>query len=116
MAKLLVKCEGNNSPKYDGKIWEEDLKFVVNVNGQTIDLNSNVEVKPGDRVTVKRPGKGGKNVRYWHGVVMSESGNVEEAAADQSSSTRKRKHESKRDSDSSKKPKCKYVHFLCRCT
>lgn len=108
MAKLLVKCEGNNSPKYDGKIWEEELKFVVNLNGQAIDLSSNVQVKPGDRVTITRPGKGGRSGRDWHGVVMAES-DVEEA--NQSSSTRKRKNETKRDCGSSKKPKGK--HYTC---
>ena len=47
MAKLLVKCEGNNLLKYDGKIWEEELKFVVNINGQEIDpqLQGNIVVK-----------------------------------------------------------------------
>ena len=59
MATLLVKCEGNNSPKYDGKIWEEELKFVVNINGQEIDPNSqgNVKINPGD---IRRPGKRAK--------------------------------------------------------
>ena len=33
LAKVLVKCEGNNSPKYDGKIWKEEIKYIVDVNG-----------------------------------------------------------------------------------
>ena len=62
MAKVLVKCEGNQSPRYDGKVCVEELKFVVEVNGQIIDnnLKSNVQVKPGDRVTIRRPGKEGE--------------------------------------------------------
>ena len=39
MAMILVKCEGNDSPKYDGKNWKEELKFVVSVNGVTVDLH-----------------------------------------------------------------------------
>ena len=75
MAKILVKCEGNNLPKYDGKIWEEELKFVVSINEQTVDLHrqSEFEVKPGDRVVICRPGKGGKKGRNWKGTVMSQS-------------------------------------------
>ena len=79
MATLLVKCEGNNSPKYDGKIWEEELKFVVNINGQEIDPNSqgNVKINPGDIVTIRRPGKRGKRGRNWHGTVESQSDPLE---------------------------------------
>ena len=113
-AKILVKCEGNNSPKYDGKIWEEEIKYIVDVNGQSIDSHSQQEIKPGDRVIIRRPGKGGRRARSWHGTVMSES-DVEEAsrqAVKQPSSKRKRKTNSGDDSNSgsSKKPKCKYHH------
>ena len=77
MAKVLVKYEGNNSPKYDGRVWQEELKSVVNVNGQVIDphLHGNLEVKPGDSVTtcIWHPGKGGKRGRKWHGILMSQS-------------------------------------------
>ena len=27
--RWLVKCEGNNSPKYDGRVWQEQLKYGV---------------------------------------------------------------------------------------
>ena len=92
LAKILVKCEGNNSPKYDGKIWEEEIKYIVDVNGKSIDPHSQQEIKPGDRVIIRRPGKGGRRARSWHGTVMSES-DVEEAsrqAVKQPSSKRKR--------------------------
>ena len=63
IAKIFVKCEGNNSPKYDGKIWEEDVKYIVKVNGQSIDPRSQEDIKPGDRVIIRRPGKGGRRIR-----------------------------------------------------
>ena len=40
VVKIFVKCEGNNSPKYDGKIWKEEVKYIVDVNGQLIDPRS----------------------------------------------------------------------------
>ena len=93
MAKILVKCEGNNSPKYDGKIWEEELKFIVSINGQTVDLHQQPEVKRGDQVVICRPGKGGKKGRNWKGTVMSQSdlANKSLQAGPHSSSSRKRK-------------------------
>ena len=38
---------------YDGRVWQEELKSVVNINGQAIDphLHGNLQVKPGDSVT-----------------------------------------------------------------
>ena len=106
-AKIFVKCEGNNSPKYDGKIWEEEVKYIVEVNGQSIDPCSQQDIKPGDRVIIRRPGKGGRRVRNWQGIVMSDS-DVEEASrksVKQPSSTRKRKGHSEHESSSNKKPK-----------
>ena len=68
MAKFLLKCEGNNSSKYNGKIWEEGLRFLININRQTIDhsLQNSVKIEPGDRVTTRCP------ARSWYGVAMSQ--------------------------------------------
>ena len=112
MAKLLVKCEGNNSPKYDGRVWQEDLKSVISVNGQMIDPHShrNLQVRPVDSVTIWCPGKGGKRGRSWHGIVMSDT----EEASHQPlpSSSRKRKSDSQDDGGTRKKPKGMYVYYI----
>lgn len=81
MAEILAKCEGNNSPKYDGKVWKEALKFVVSVNGVAVDLREkeHPKVNCGDRVLLYRPGKGGKRGRHWTGIVVSQS-DLEEAS------------------------------------
>ena len=104
----------SNSPKYDGKIWEEEVKYIVKVNGQSIDPCLRQDIKPGDRVIIWRPGKGGR-VRNWHGIVMSDS-DIEEASrksvkqsVKQPSSTRKRKGHSEHEGSSSKKPKGTYA-------
>ena len=34
MDKLPVYCQGNNSKKYDGKVWLEEYEDIVEVNGQ----------------------------------------------------------------------------------
>lgn len=83
MAEILVRYEDNNSPRYDGKIWREELKCVVEVNGQAVDIpqvTSDFEVKPGDHVVICRLGKGRKRGRRWKGVVMSQPDAVEEAS------------------------------------
>ena len=111
MAKVLVKCEGNNSPKYDRRVWQEELKSVVNVNGQAIDphLHGNLEVKPGDSVAIWRPGKGGKRGRKWHGIVMSQSDAEGASRQPQPSSSRKRKNDSEDDDGSHSKKTEMYV-------
>ena len=52
-------CDGNNYPKYDGKVWEEAAKFIVSVNGNKVDILRGAEIglKPGDKVVVCHPGK-----------------------------------------------------------
>ena len=58
-------CSGNNSPKYGGKVWEEETKFIVSVNGKEVDFlrGAEIAVKPRDHIVVCRPGKGGKKGR-----------------------------------------------------
>ena len=78
----------------------------MNVNGQAVDSNqqADIQIKPGDRVVLCRPGKGGKRGRNWHGVVMSQS-DLEEASHQSKphSSNRKRKVDSKTEHGPSKK-------------
>ena len=92
MTEILVKYEGNNSPRYNGKIWREKLESVVEVNQQVTQAPTDLEVKRGDRVVVYRFGKGAKRGRRWKGVVMSQSDLMEEASllAPKASSGRKR--------------------------
>ena len=115
VAKIFVKCKGNNSPKYDRKIWKEEVKYTVEVNGQLLDPRLQQDIKPGDRVIIRHPGKGRRRIRNWHGIVMSDS-DVEEASrksvkqsVKQPSTTRKRKGHSEHKGSSSKKPKGTYA-------
>ena len=88
--------------------------YIVDVNGQSIDPHSQQVIKPGDRVIIRRPGKGGRRVRNWHGTVMSDS-DVEEASRQsvkRSSSSRKRKAYSKDDGSSSKNLKVRITITL----
>ena len=41
--------------------------------------HSQQDIKPGDRVIIRRPGKGERRARNWHWIVMSVS-NIEEAS------------------------------------
>lgn len=99
-------CNGNNSPKYDGKVWEEETKFIVSVNGNKVDFlrGAEIELKPGDQIVVCRPGKGGKKGRNWHSIIISRSENVEGASAVQSLS-RKRKSDARPEGCPKKKVK-----------
>ena len=60
LAKVLMKCKGNNSPRYN------EVKYIVDINGQSIDPHSQQDIKPGDRVIIRRPGKGGRRARNRH--------------------------------------------------
>ena len=66
----------------------------MSVNGQTVDLHRQPEVKRGDRLVICRPGKGGKKGRNWKGTVMSQL-NKSLQAGPHSSSNRKRKADDK---------------------
>ena len=65
MATVLIRCQGNNSPRYDGKLFYEPVNTIVKVNGAEVHGIAVAELKPGDSVTIKR----GKGARLWNGIV-----------------------------------------------
>ena len=85
-----------------GRGGEIILYYIVDVNGQSVDPRSQQDIKPGDRVIIRRPGKGGRRACNLYRIVMSDT-DIEEAshqAVKQSSSNRKRKADSGDDGNS----------------
>ena len=100
MPLIVVKGEGNNSVKYDGKFWTEQLRYVVSVNGLAVNRKQPTKIKRGDRVILFCPPKGRQKTRTLLGTVyMSEenlsspssSTDVVEEISGQKSQSRKRK-------------------------
>ena len=48
--RILVKYEGNGSPRFDGKTWEEDSINVVVVNDHPVSTDCGAELKAGDKI------------------------------------------------------------------
>ena len=70
MALILVKCVGNNSPRYDGKTFYERLSTITTVNSKEVHNVTAAEHKPGDSVIIKH----GKGSRLWHGIIADDVG------------------------------------------
>ena len=71
MDRIPVQCVGNDSKRYDGKVWLECLQDIVEVNGQQIsEPLFPSSLKEGDAVKVRQLVKGGC-VKLWNGVVVS---------------------------------------------
>ena len=67
MELVPIRCQDNNSKKFDDKVWWEDLKTIVEVNGEAVDETLQRSVlNDGDRVLVKF---GGKTKKLFKGVV-----------------------------------------------
>ena len=66
-----MQCVGNDSKRYDGKVWLERLQDIVEVNGRQIsEPLCPSSFKEGDAVKVRQLVKGGR-VKLWNGVVVS---------------------------------------------
>ena len=37
MELVPIRCQDNNSKKFDDKVWWEDLKTIIEVNGEAVD-------------------------------------------------------------------------------
>ena len=71
MDRIPVQCVGNDSKRYDGKVWLERLQDIVEVNGRQIsEPLCPSSFKEGDAVKVRQLVKGGR-VKLWNGVVVS---------------------------------------------
>ena len=70
MDRIPVRCVGNDSKQYDGKVWLEPVEAIVEVNGKLLSepiLPS--AFKEGDAVKVRQHSKGGRHKKLWSGVV-----------------------------------------------
>ena len=66
-----MQCVGNDSKRYDGKVWLERLQDIIEVNGRQIsEPLCPSSFKEGDAVKVRQLVKGGR-VKLWNGVVVS---------------------------------------------
>ena len=79
MKTIFVKYEGNNSSRYDGKVYETDTRLVASLNGEPVDVDPEatslgIEFSPGDRVSIKH-GKS-KSSKTWLGFVVDPIGQV----------------------------------------
>ena len=75
---FLIKWIGNNSPRYDNRIFWRDVGSIVSVNGRDVSALSSSDLIPGDAVVVQHTSKRNKpGRRLWKAVVMSEDTEVE---------------------------------------
>ena len=71
MDRIPVQCVGNDSKRYDSKVWLERLQDIVEVNGRQIsEPLCPSSFKEGDAVKVRQLVKGGR-VKIWNGIVVS---------------------------------------------
>ena len=69
MATVGVRCENNNSKRYDGYVWREPVECIVEHNGQVVTQPLDVaDLKEGDQVKV-RWGSKSRSKKLWNGVV-----------------------------------------------
>jgi len=79
---VLIKWVGNNSPRFDERIFWQDIQSIVSVNDQDVPVLSPADLKPGDTVLVQHIGKHNKpGRRRWKAVVMDEDEVAEAQAA-----------------------------------
>ena len=79
---VLIKWVGNNSPRFDERIFWQDVQSIVSVNDRDVSALSRVDLKPGDAVVVQHVGKHNKpGRRLWKAVVMDEDEVAEAQAA-----------------------------------
>ena len=65
-----MQCVGNDSKRYDGKVWLERLQDIIEVNGRQIsEPLCPLAFKEGDAVKVRHLVKGAR-VKLWNGVVV----------------------------------------------
>ena len=81
---VLIKWVGNNTPRFDERIFCQDVQSIVRVHCRAISVLSLAGLKPGDAVIVQHVGK--HNKPGWHlckAVVMdnSEVANVQTSSA-----------------------------------
>ena len=70
---VLIKWVGNNSPRFDERIFWQDIQSIVSVNNRDVSggLPSPADLKPGDTVFVQHIRKHNKpGQRHWKAVVM----------------------------------------------
>ena len=68
MARIPVRCEGNQNKKYDGKTWLERAQDIVEVNNVPVSGGA-PPLKEGDAVKVRQIVKGGRE-KIWSGVIF----------------------------------------------
>lgn len=70
MDRIPVRCVGNDSKRYDGKVWLEPVQDIVEVNEeQVFEPILPSAFKEGDVVKVRQHAKGGGHLKLWSGVV-----------------------------------------------
>ena len=69
MARIPVRCKGNQNKNYDGKTWLELVQDIVEVNNVLVSGGA-PPLKEGDAVKVRQIVKGGRE-KIWSGVIAS---------------------------------------------
>ena len=68
MELVPVLCEGNDSKRFDGKVWWEEMSTITEVNGKEVDKTLNKsQLQNGDKVVVKF---GGKSKKLFKGIIQ----------------------------------------------
>ena len=67
MKLVSVICEGNDSKRFDGRVWWEDISTITEVNGKEVDKTlDKSQLQNGDKVVVKF---GDKSKKLFKGVI-----------------------------------------------
>ena len=67
---MPVLCEGNDSKRFDGRVWWEDTSTITMVNGKEVDTALDKSMlQDGDKVVIKF---GGKSKKLFKGVIQQD--------------------------------------------
>ena len=69
MEVVPIRCIGNDSKKYDDKVWLEDVNTIVQLNNKEVNNLRKCDLKNGDQVLVKFPSSKAKKPKLYNGVV-----------------------------------------------
>ena len=112
MDRIPVQCVGNDSKRYDGKVWLERLQDIVEVNGRQIsEPLCPSSFKEGDAVKVRQLVKGGR-VKLRNGVVVSSPQEERSTPKPRQRSPSTTPRKQKQQMTDTKKPKAKKIGEL----
>ena len=77
--RVPVRCSGNESKRYDGKVWLERLQDIIELNGAPVTADDDItrsSLKTGDSVKVRQVWKNGRE-KIWSGFVEFDTPSTE---------------------------------------